>query len=544
MECLRDIATRVAAVTDGTPNYDAILQSIRSAQPVCSSYLDKLADLAKMFKDGGAIASALFAFANRWGSVSASQGSAGDAVAPKDCRRLGQEFVTAVAEVTFYGGAPHVNVRMACLATNIVAPTVVDGIGKLIVKSDVQKIAKSKDAADALEEDIIVLRSCMLLAVSTGKLTKEKSQDLEFLFMIRCIGFHTGKGKKSFDNRDFESVQEIRATSLEEITHAVAAHTGKTAELAAFKPVTNAWKKAAASDAKSATTTRAEEPPANTALSLQIDDPKRIAFEHGKFTENCLVVEKKGDQQTLYEVLEINQKVKLREFVLCGKQSAITATIKLDMLVEEWRMRPGPKPVAISDEVAKAWMVPNAFKLGTEAANVYVRLSEVEAEFAGRYDDKLQFCMNPREVRTTVKCAAGALRLGPFTDIHRISVFDTVKDAERVSIQIKNGTKLKLSPPEFPTTTDNSKWSAAKCGLIPFWWVVPTHINENANMEFEKFISKDKLLSCWIITNKVEIQPYTKLTVYAPKAPVKELANALEKSTDAPAAKKARATRK
>jgi hypothetical protein len=147
-------------------------------------------------------------------------------------------------------------------------------------------------------------------------------------------------------------------------------------------------------------------------------------------------------------------------------------------------------------------------------------------------------------VRTTVKCAAGALRLGPFTDIHRISAFDAAKDTERVSVQVKNGAKLKLSPPEFPTTTDYSKWSAAKCGLIPFWWVVPTHINENANMEFEKFISKDKLLSCWIITNKVEIQPYTKLTVYAPKAPVKELANALEKSTDAPAAKKARVHRK
>ena len=506
MECLRDISARAIASTP--PDYGMIKDAIMATQPVCAAYLDKIVAIAKLFCDSGETATQLFGFANRWG----------------DCRKLGQEYMSAVADASFYGGVPHVNVRKALLATNLVAPNVVDGIGRLVFKGDVFKIAKMVPEAKSLENDCVFINLVVGELVSMGVLGAEAGIDMNFLYMIRVIAFHVGKGKLSFDGRDFGSVLEIRERYIMEVSKI----DGVSQTL--IKKIEDEW---ATTQSASVTVD------ANPVAGMDVDDPVRIVFEHGGFKKGSLVVEKKGNPADIYEVVDIGLNIELKEFKLVPGTSLLTVRVTASRLVEEWRVRSGAKPFSIAAIQNNEWSASKCFGMTVEACALFESLRLTETAFEAGYADKLTFCLNPRELRTNVKIKKGELKFAPFTDVSRLSLFSPTKDHERMGIsRTKGSIVMKVGPPEFPSTIDTKQWNANKAALVPFWWVAPCATPAAANMTLEKHTANGATF--FILMNVADIQQNSRLTVYISKPDVKTLTNVIDKKRsvvkpDAPA---------
>jgi hypothetical protein len=106
MECMSDIALKRRHGTD----LATVVEDIKKGMPACSPYLDKLAEFHDKHDRDGVIASRLHAFATRRG----------------DNRKLGGEYIVAVVEAKFPGGAPCTHIRQALLGCNLVSKKVVD----------------------------------------------------------------------------------------------------------------------------------------------------------------------------------------------------------------------------------------------------------------------------------------------------------------------------------------------------------------------------------------------------------------------------------
>jgi hypothetical protein len=114
----------------GDVSWDRCIAAVAASNPPCSEYISIVAEYVRLFGGGtGApMVKYLDAFAKAYG----------------ENRKIGQEFFTAVTQCNFSTSPlnlfPHV--RTGVLAANLVSPKVIDGIARLLVKSDVSALCK------------------------------------------------------------------------------------------------------------------------------------------------------------------------------------------------------------------------------------------------------------------------------------------------------------------------------------------------------------------------------------------------------------------
>ena len=75
-------------------------------------------------------------------------------------KRLGEDFIKGVTETVFSASRRCPHLRTAFLAANLVSPKVVDGVAKLLAKSDIEKLRSKEHASqvDAVEYAVCMLR--------------------------------------------------------------------------------------------------------------------------------------------------------------------------------------------------------------------------------------------------------------------------------------------------------------------------------------------------------------------------------------------------
>ena len=158
MESAMEIAT-MAKSAPVPVDYESIVQHVRKSQPACSSYLGKLAEFCQLYSiEGCNTIAELDGFSKRWG----------------DSRMLGEEYVTVVVETHFFGGAPHRKIRKCLMATNLVSNEVVDGIARLVVKSDIAKITKMHEQCKHVEESITKCDTLVAKLIEDNTLRADK----------------------------------------------------------------------------------------------------------------------------------------------------------------------------------------------------------------------------------------------------------------------------------------------------------------------------------------------------------------------------------
>ena len=496
MECMMDIIRMAeASETTTSEEYYAIAQQVGKAMPECNAYINTIADFARLFANETSDAKELFDFANAFG----------------ESRKIGEEFFKAIVEASFYGGKPNTKIRKACVAANLTSSKVIDGVSRLLVKSDIAKLTKLSSECGVIENAITEAGDSLAHAVKLRKLPAECSRDILFRFMIRLVLHALGKGTKSFDSRDFENTEAIKTACIDEMVNGI----GKENDVV-IKAIKLKW-------AIEANATEIEEEPVE---ELHIDDPTRIIFDHGGFKVGSFVIEKKGDSKMAFEIEEVvsNQVIRLRQHTLTKEQLAVQVRVSSEVLVEQWKLlKNGIKQEALSPELTNTWSPSKCFMLSRAQVLAFETLREAEESFAVKYKDKLVFCVSPREIRTRVKVPKGALKFAPFTEVNRIQHWER-KDGERMLLALKNGQNVKLAPPELPCTSNSSEWNPNKAALVPFWYVGPSQSEQTATMELSEFHgTRGKF---YILTNPHEIDAFKQLTVYVNTQQATPLQNA------------------
>jgi len=415
----------MAASTKATSvdEYHEIAKRVSTAMPECHGCLHKLAEFARMFPPGDPSPKELHEFANNFG----------------ESRKLGEEFVSAVTDVTFLGGKPCRNIRKAFFAANLVSTKLVDGISRLLVKSDVNKVPKMGKECDAMEKIVADLEEHLAHLLKLRKLSPEKARDIKFRFMIRLTTHMCGKGKLSFDARDFESFNEIQLACLNELQDTLGDKSKEPEKLKEKWDVKEADSKA--------------ETAAEVAVdALRIDDPKRVAFEHGGFKIGCVVVEKKGDQKLPFEIKDIKADgiVNLHQHKLAEEQASLNVAVEVGILVQEWRVvKGGVKQFSIPKNITKSWGFSGCFPHAYAQAKAFAALSEAENKSEKSYRDKLLFCVAPRELRTIAEVSKHELRFNPFTEFSKISPWAN-NDGPRTKITLAGCDSVRVAPITLP----------------------------------------------------------------------------------------------
>ena len=110
-------------------------------------------------------------------------------------KMFGEEFLSAVYNLNLMESVKVVHIKCACLATNLVTDKVVDGISRLLTKSDVDKLKGNKERTIAISDMIDEAMRILDQALSDGYLSQEVSDSALAKFMVRCMLLITDKQK-------------------------------------------------------------------------------------------------------------------------------------------------------------------------------------------------------------------------------------------------------------------------------------------------------------------------------------------------------------
>ena len=478
LECGMDICFMAKASGSSGPDYKAIVAEVQKSNPLCGEYLDTVAHMTRLFADGGATITLLDAFSKRWG----------------DSKRLGEEFLGAVCDASFYGGAPYEQLRKAMIATNLVSNKVVDGIAKLLVKGDVARVAQlSKSISKPKEAEEAINASNTILAdlIKQKAIDENKASDVGFRFSIRLVLHMVGKGKVSFDKRDFESFEAIKLEFARDLfKHRVTMSDAHRAQLGIAAPV--------------AKTSPPRPVPLGTA--------EAIAQAHGGFSVGSLVVEKKGDPAMIFEIKTLGDEVEIQQVVYHELQQQLKATVELPHFIEQWKVKKCTKPEAFPASVDQR-LPSKAFSVTKDIAVLFQSLVAFEENAEATYKDKLLF-VHPRGIMSKVKLAAGDLTFAPVTTLTNVSKpCGSVAGKPTTGTVKATKTVLACSPPPYPDIK-NATNPSLKDGLmfVPFWWVGAAHSQDTANMKVEQ--REDKHCSFSVLTNHKAIKPFEALRLY------------------------------
>jgi hypothetical protein len=183
----------------GKIDWDSCIAAAGATAPPCKPYIHIIAEYTKKF--GGGTGAPMIKYLDTFSKTFG------------ESRILGVEFLTAVVEANLSGSPLELNphIRTALLATNLVSPKIIDGIARLLTKSDVQGFAK-KDKRQVVKDTELMLSTCWEAAsdfAASGHLTFEGVCVLLGRLHTRSILHLLGKGKAGPEKRVFESMDSI-----------------------------------------------------------------------------------------------------------------------------------------------------------------------------------------------------------------------------------------------------------------------------------------------------------------------------------------------
>ena len=470
--------------------------------PPCTDYVTTLVEYVRLYGggDGAPMVKYLDEFSKRYG----------------ENKRLGEDFIKGVTETVFSASRRVPHLRTAFLAANLVSPKVVDGVAKLLVKSDIEKL-KSKDLAskvDASESEMATAWS-IVEKLWESDISRESLYPVVGRFHCRVVLWVTSKGKLGFEKKEYKTLEEIRSVFVQELTAALPA--GRIVDHTWFKgPVVAA---SSVSSGHSGPVTISELQDVNW-------QAKEAGWEVGKMYFEKSV----GPSAGMYRLKSILQDgIRLEEYS-ATKQSSLTVTVPVDKFGKLWAEFKGvvqAKLEGIGDH-----MVHESARLLTDSLKATA--FKVLYTNALTYDpaDLLSYYINPAEVRAATKINKGSLTLVPCTTPDKIT---PLKASAVVHVIVGPNTFYLNEPPKL-RTLHKEEWRHENV-VVPFWWVATTAVETEANM-IEKTM-KDVKLECTFtcLVNSCHLSPGDKLFVYRKKADKTPLSSASSQCTAPPATK-------
>ncbi|CAE7826156.1 unnamed protein product [Symbiodinium sp. CCMP2592] len=173
----------------------------KQGEPVCKSYIDAIAMFAQKFCGGTdmPMVGFLVGFSKVYG----------------ESQRLGSEFTRLIAHYDFRLDANLAPCfRIACMAAQMSSPKVVDGVAKMIYKSDLDAAKKRKQELQESEEG---LRDAWHVTQLAGHLSEHEKIQVFGRLCVRTVLWMLGKQKAGREEREWASFAGIRDAFADEL---------------------------------------------------------------------------------------------------------------------------------------------------------------------------------------------------------------------------------------------------------------------------------------------------------------------------------------
>ena len=196
----------VAASAGESPDWNACVAAATAGAPSCSLYADVLAEYCRKY-GGGRGSPMVFQL---------------DAFAKKHSMnlKLGQEFWTAVVETEFSESNALPRIRNALLIAQLTSPKHVDGVAKMLTKSDVSGLVRDRKKVQTLihlEKTFGLVQELVEKLIERSVIPASSAMDSLSLYQIRCITFVVGKAKQTFEGKQWDSLEQIMEAFYKEI---------------------------------------------------------------------------------------------------------------------------------------------------------------------------------------------------------------------------------------------------------------------------------------------------------------------------------------
>lgn len=204
MEAMRSLAELfTVASSNGTPSWASCIAQVKAARPNCHEYLDSIALFARNFGGGpGFPLVKLLEAISKAGGITVS---------------IGQEYFAFLCQLDFKDKATTFPfIRCSCLAVNLTSPRIIDGIGKLAVKTDLAALK-----APAVRELLVAAEGVLNTAWDTlekaGSHQTQKGMVAMGRLMVRTALFLMKKQGKGREKVEFGSLKEISELFAQEL---------------------------------------------------------------------------------------------------------------------------------------------------------------------------------------------------------------------------------------------------------------------------------------------------------------------------------------
>ena len=437
---------------------------------------------------------------------------------------LGESFWTAVTKTVFADRTSMFPLlRVALCLCNLSAEQVQDGIGKLLMKSDVAKLASKACSAKAKAcEETLVKAKAIIATLSEQYEDLDENACLEPLgkIFVRVGLYGTDKGKAGRENKQY-SLQEIKQLFLDELTKIV----GKQVN---YTPWSVEGKKEA--EAPSTESQCVCEVATLEDHSKPLWIAQKAGFDIGKSIYERL--DKAVTIERVFDIVSIDDDKNVKLVAKCAYDGVHkTGEISLDCLLAKWAVSKMEAPVCLKIAMQK----PPSLDMEHQKCLIFNAIYEAHSSAAG---DSLQLWRKPDMVRTSgASISVGALTLVPMVSMTGIVTKECLGSVSIGKFAVGGKTtEFFITPPPKPVPPPEDPLKYADTAIAsPFWWVSTTSTKAVANMEHG--VKTVKGIDIPVLKNKVALPPYTSLCKFVPAKAAME--SSIELETGAPK-KKAR----
>ena len=422
---------------------------------------------------------------------------------------LGETWWTAVTGQVFPSKVEKLALlRIALSMANLTSPKVVDGIGKLIVKSDISKLAGKMKFPEAEAANQVLADG---LAIVEQTCSIEASLQVVGKLFVRVALCVTDKGADGLEGKQY-SIAESKQLFLDGLSEVIGGTVNFTKWTDAKKPAANPAPRASC---------------ASTVASMaDLRDPvwvaKQAGFEVGKtvsqkgVSDGCITTK-------LWAIFAIGEVVALQQ--ICSYNDTLhKVDVPLEEFLNKWSVTSSNSPLKMPMQQQR----PDSLSTGGTRCLIFKVIQELDAK-KGAAASTLCFWRRPDEVRSSSRpIPVGALQLVPVAGLINISTKNTPFAAE---VKYSGGDKFYVVPPGKPALKldQGLEWEATAI-IAAYWWIDTTGDRKLANMEIS--YEEKNGVTVPVMTNTIEIPPFTSLRRYVkPQAKAQGIAAQLEGAT-------------
>ena len=467
------------------PDYKACTEAATAGNPPCKPYAVNLATFAKLY-GGGPGAPIVVQL---------------DKFAKKHSRHmvLGSEFTGAVVSASFGDIHPCPRVRAGLLGCKLTSPRAVDGVARLLSKSDVSKMT-SKDMAKrvvALEADLERCEKLVLQLDQVKALPDGEGMDVYSLLMIRSITHLLNKTKQTFLKAEYKDMKQIMGMFHDELNAKANNNSSSSASpLHCKEHNPSAVVKAAPSFA-------------------EVSSPEHIAAQKNFTVQSVVYKKAMGASAGLFIIDTIADIVTVKTRTIIPHVEQKTFEIKLENFLKEWSLFGGDCPELVESSIVAASTVTSMHSFPADVAKVgfFAAIRDYHAKHAADVSS-FYFSTNPTSLCVKTGFKKDALALVPLTPLANIVVSATAPAGVATSNKVTiNKVKCEIFVTK-PSTWTKSSQAGHSC-VQPYFWVGVTSDKQSANMATYNAWFNDHYIP--VLYNTRNVEKHERLCVLAPQ---------------------------